>query len=105
MKNHHAACFLSLSSPSVMTRVTTCGCPATPIPPRKKARAQRVKPNLVSFLDSKIVEKKLNSKSAGKIFASPGSIALSSAVRLLTPPTSFTATTQSTRPPIIITID
>ena len=61
IKNHQAACFLSLSSPNVITLVTTCGCPATPMPPKKKAKAQRVKPNLVSSLDSKIVEKKLNS--------------------------------------------
>ena len=36
-KNQIMACFLSLSDLSVMTRETTCGCPATPKPPKKNA--------------------------------------------------------------------
>ena len=43
-KNHTQAFLRSSSESSVMILETTCGCPATPNPPRKKAKTHKLNP-------------------------------------------------------------
>ena len=89
-KNHNIALFLSLSVPSVITRLTTCGCPATLRPPKKNAKAQRVNPN---------------PKSAGTILVRLAFCSSRPECRPPKPPTSPMATQHSREEPTIITLD
>ena len=77
MKNQIIACFRALSSFNVITRETTCGWPATPRPPRKKAVIHNVAPNF---------------KSEGNILTMAGSIPFNWSCKPEKPPVDFTAT-------------
>ena len=89
-KNHTIACLRSLSDPSVITRETTCGCPATPSPPRKKAKTHRLTPS---------------AKLGGTSPVSIGFSVASLVCRPPNPPTWPSATQQSMTVPMIITHD
>ncbi len=71
-KNQIIACLRSLSEPKVITRETTCGCPATPRPPKKNANAHNEIPNF---------------KSGGQILVSVGFWASRPEFNPLNPPT------------------
>ena len=89
-KNQIIACLRSESDPRVITLETTWGCPATPRPPRKNAKAHIENPNL---------------KSGGKNLVSMGSCASRPSVSPPNPPTSCNAIQQRIVDPTIITQD
>ena len=89
-KNQTIACLRSLSSFNVIILETTCGCPATPRPPRKNAATHSVAPNLSS--DGNMLT----------MFGSMPAMVLWSPEK---PPTFPNATTQRIVDPTIITQD
>ncbi len=89
-KNQTIASFRALSSFNVITRDTTCGCPATPSPPRKNAAIQRVAPNI---------------NPEGKRLTMAGSIISNSLCRPENPPDPLIATKHRISEPTIMTQD